>query len=112
SVLISRRIEPVDPDSRICEVVYHRHIDLGVRAEAGESTSRRNVVPSALNASEQRQPLRDRIAGVERNALETVLEGSAGLKRPAGFKYRARRIPVKIIKGDGPAIGIKDTIHE
>ena len=81
-VLISRWIEPVDPYSRMCEVVYHRHSGLGVRAEAGKSTSRRNVVPPALNAPKQRQPLRDRIAGVERNALEIVLEGSVRLKRP------------------------------
>src|SRR5262245_44102053 len=74
SALISRRIEPVNSDSRICEIVYYRHSGLCVRAETGKSTSRRNVVPPALNAPEQRQPLCNRIAGVECNALEIVLE--------------------------------------
>jgi hypothetical protein len=53
SVLISRRIEPIDSDSRVCEIVYYRHGGFGVCAEAGESTSSRNVVSPAQNTAER-----------------------------------------------------------
>ena len=97
SVLISRRVEPINSDSRMCEIVYYRHGGFGVRAEAGKSASSRNVVPPALNASEQRQPFRDRIAGVERDAVEIISERSVRLKRPVRVYYRDVHIAVVVI---------------
>src|SRR5215813_12252245 len=112
SALISRRVEIIDSDSRVCDVVYYRHGGFGVRAEAGKSASSSNVVPAALNASEQRQPFRDRVARVERDTVEIVSERIVRLKRPVRVYYRNVHIAVVVIHGDGPGIEIKDTINE
>src|SRR5262249_1001393 len=112
SVLISRRIKPVDSDARVCEIVYYRYGGFGVCAEAGESTSRSDVIPPTQNTAEQRQPFRDRIAGVERDAIEIVPKRYVRLKRSVRAYYRDVHIAVVIIHGDCPTIEIKDTIHE
>src|SRR5262245_18379075 len=82
SALISRRVEPVGYDTHMCEIVYHRHGGFGIRAEAGESASGRDVVPSALNATEQRQPFLDRIARVKRDAVQIVSDRPFRLNCP------------------------------
>src|SRR5262245_1022151 len=82
STLISRRVEIIDSDSGVRDVVYYIHGGFGVRAEAGKPASSHNVVPPALNASEQRQPLPNRVASVKRDAVEIVSERSVRLKSP------------------------------
>src|SRR5262245_13285834 len=112
STFISRRVEPIDSDSGVRDVVYYIHGGFGVRAEAGKSASGHNVVPPALNASEQRQPLRNRVACVKRDAVEIVLERPVRLKRPVRVYYRNIHIAMVVIHGNGPAVEIKDAINE
>src|SRR5882672_10904964 len=112
STFNSRRVEPIEPDSRMREFVYHRYGGLGVCAQAGKSPSRRNVISPAQNTAEQRQPFRDRITGVERDAVEIVPERYVRLKGPVRVYYRDVHIAVVIIHSDGPGIVMKDAVHE
>jgi hypothetical protein len=69
-------------------------------------------ISPAQDAAEQRQSLRDRVAGIERDAVEIVSERPVRLKRPVRVYYRNIHIAVVIIKGDGAGIEIKGAINE
>src|SRR5262249_53070996 len=111
SALISRGIEPVAPDSRVCEVVYQRYRGFGVRAETGESTSGSDVVPTALYAPEQRQPFRNRVARVERDAVEIISERSIRLDRSIQSGKGETYIAVVINQCDASAVEMEDAVH-
>jgi hypothetical protein len=112
SALIARGIEPIDSDSGMGEVVYYRRRGLSVSAEAGESATGSDIVPTTLDTAEKRQPFRNWLARIECDAVEIISEHFVRLKRSIRAYYRYAHITVVIIQSDGPAIEMENSIDE